>query len=343
MAIKKITMQDIADACGLSRNTVSKVFNNRGTVPEETRKMVLQKAHEIGYRQLPEETPEVPPQSPRSIALLTSNMPVEYHFGTFFVPAFAEHLSRAGYTLAMYELSGSDLQNKQLPPHMSVEQTAGIIAIELFDRAYMDMLCEQGIPTIFIDAHADAFMSVLKCDFLSMENIASITALTHHVIDKGAKRLGFVGDINHCNSFRERWFGFNNALNNANIPLDMDQCVLLNDTFPYDDPEKLSEQLRQMRQLPDAFVCANDFYAIQLMSALKRMGLSIPGDILVTGFDGIPQSSVVDPALTTAQIPSAEIGRTAADLLLGRIQNPNSPFVSIYVRTTPIFRASTRS
>ena len=97
-----------------------------------------------------------------------------------------------------------------------------------------------------------------------------------------------------------------------------------------------------MPGLPDAFVCANDYLAIHLMNALKKKGLSIPRDIMVTGFDGTTQSSIVDPALTTVQIPSIEIGRMSADVLLARIRNPELPYTWTHIRTNPIWRKSTR-
>ena len=97
-----------------------------------------------------------------------------------------------------------------------------------------------------------------------------------------------------------------------------------------------------MPRIPDAFVCANDYLAIHLMAALKKKGLSIPRDIMVTGFDGTVQSSLSEPPLSTVQIPSVEIGRLAADILLSRIRSPELPFSWTHVRTTPVWRGSTR-
>ena len=77
------------------------------------------------------------------------------------------------------------------------------------------------------------------------------------------------------------------------------------------------------------------------MTAVKNMGLSIPEDVMVTGFDGSPESEVVTPALTTASIPSIEIGRTAAAELLHHSQQPERPPLFTLVATTPIYRAST--
>lgn len=341
MALRRITMQDIADSCGLSRNTVSKIFNGRGTVPEATRRRVLEKAQELGYHQiLVEESVQSEPRN-QHVVLFTRHMPTDYHFGTIFMPAFAGQLSRAGYTLMMYELSPEDLQLGRLPAQISLEQTAGILGIELFDQNYLKVLCELGLPSIFVDANAGANTSLLEYDMISMENVASTIALTEHVISVGAKWIGFVGDADHCNSFHERWMGFCSALENAGIPLDKGLCILDADGPQYSDPAWLIEQLRKMPALPDALICANDFIAIHLMTALKQMGVAIPGRIMVAGFDGTPQAAVVEPSLTTVQIPSADIGRLAADMLLERIENPDRPYRCTYIKSTPIWRDST--
>lgn len=343
MAHRRVTMQDIADACGLSRNTVSKIFNGRGAVPEATQQMVMQKAKELGYYQVPEPTMAAasPVESNKNIALLTSRMPSDYHFGTFFIPAFTERLSRAGYTLMMYEVSSEELLEKRLPAHMQLEQTAGVLSIELFQQNYLDMLCTLGLPVILVDAYANANITAINCDLISMENMSSTIEITTRVIAAGAQRLGFVGDMEHCNSFHERWMGFCAALQRADIPLNEKFCILSNDVEPYNNADWLSEQIYQMPSIPDAFICANDFLALHMMATLKHMGLNIPEDIMVTGFDGMPQSAVVEPSLTTVQIPNADIGRMAADILLNRIKNPAGPFIRTYVATTPIWRNST--
>lgn len=342
MALKRVTMQDIADACGLSRNTVSKIFNGKGAVPEATRRVVMQKAQELGYHQFPLASSGPPrPFRSQNIALLTQKMPTDHHFATFFLPAFTEQLSRAGYTLTLHEIPAEEMRQCRLPPHMALEQTAGILGLELFDKPYLEMLCSLHIPTVFIDAYAGVGMYPMECDLISMENRASIAALTAHVIDMGAKRLGFVGDAEHCNSFWERWTGFCFALERAGIALERELCILKDDSAPYHDPQWLMEQVRAMPVIPDAFICANDFIALHMLTCLKHLQLSIPGDIMLAGFDGTPQSAVVEPSLTTVEIPNIEIGCTAAEILLERIENPGHPFRTVYIKTTTIWRSST--
>lgn len=96
-----------------------------------------------------------------------------------------------------------------------------------------------------------------------------------------------------------------------------------------------------MPRLPDAFVCANDCIAIHLMSAVKKLGLRIPEDVMVTGFDGSPESSLVDPSLTTVLIRSSEIGKLSADVLNSRIMQPDRPYRRVFVLSTPVFAEST--
>ena len=342
MALKRVTIQDIATACGLSRNTVSKVFNDRGAVPKSTRKLVLQKAQELGYGMFSEKQPSPARDRRVNIALLTQPKLLSHSFGAYFLTSFTDQVSRSGYNLKIYEISPREIAEKRLPPHLLLEDTAGLLGIELFDKGYQDMICSLGIPCTFVDGHARMVGSLLNCDCISMENVAASAALTARLMAAGAKKIGFVGDKEHCSSFYMRWLGCRTALEDAGLTLSDDCSILAEDGDYYGDTDWLLSQLDTMPCIPDAFVCANDYLAIHLMTALKRRGLSIPDDVMVTGFDGSPESAVVEPALTTAAIPSVDIGRGAAVTLFSRINDPDRPYVFLYYKTTPIFRASTR-
>ena len=341
VAIGKVTMQDIADACGLSRNTVSKVFNGRGSVPQSTRTLILKKAEELGYKAVPSEKSLQMSAHGKVIALLTNKLPSEYHFGTFFVTTFTDQICRAGYTLKMFEISAEELRTKHLPPQFIPGQTAGIVGIELFDPEYLKYICKLGIPTIMIDSPTHASKDLMQCDFVAMESRAGVIEIMKSLIKKGARKIGFFGDSEHCGSFYDRWIGYRIALMDAGIEYSEKYCILDPDASPYGDVDWIAERVSGLEEIPDAFVCANDFLAVHLMNALKKLGLSIPGDVRVAGFDGTPQSAVVEPSLTTVQIPSVDIGRISADILLSRISNPSTPYSWTHVRCNPIFRKST--
>lgn len=339
MALKRVTMQDIADACSLSRNTVSKVFNGRGSVPEATRKQVLAKARELGYSQSPAGDAA---GSGGNIALLTQHKLLSHSFGAFFITSFTDQICRAGYTVKIYEISPAEIAERRLPPHLDLSQTAGFLGIELFDREYLDMICSLKKPTVFVDGFARASMSLIGCDYVSMENLSSEISLVNRMISAGARRIGFVGDSEHCNSFFERYLGYCIALRDAGLPVDREHSILEEDSDLYGSTEWLLEKLAAMPSIPDAFACANDYLAIHLITALKKMGLLVPRDVMIAGFDGSLEATLVEPPLATAQIPSAEIGRLAASLLSERILNPEASFRWTYVKTTPVQGGSIR-
>lgn len=346
MAFKKrVTMQEIADACGLSRNTVSKIFNGRGGVPDATRDFVLSKAQELGYHQI---TDNAAPSSPASstqnqnIALLTHSKPSLHNFGSLFITNFTDQICRSGYNLKIFEISAADYKKKTLPSHFSLDEISGIIMIELFDRDYTEMVCDLGLPVLLVDSFAHAPRELMHCDLVYMENYASTIALTSRMIENGAKTLGFVGDAHHCNSFSERWMGFQTALERQHIPLDPSLCIMADDSEPYGEVDWMLSKLNALPKIPDAFVCVNDFIAIRVMRALRIKGLSIPKDVMITGFDGTNEAEVVDPPLTTAKIPAADIGRISADMLLERIAAPKLPYRCIFVKSIPIWRDSVR-
>ena len=341
MARKRVTMQNIADACGLSRNTVSKIFNGRGSVPEGTRKLVLAKAQELGYSQLPSDDGDGQ-NAGGSIALLTQHKLLSHNFGAYFITSFTDQISRAGYNLKIYEISPREIIKQELPPHLDLGETVGFLGIELFNRAYLERICALNKPTVFVDGFVDVSRTLIHCDFVSMENVASEISLVRRMIDAGARRIGFVGDCEHCSSFHERWIGYNMALKEAGLQADRQLCILDEDSESYGETEWLLRKLEAMPEMPDGFACANDYLAIHLMTALKKMGLSIPEDVMVTGFDGSVEAELVSPSLSTARIPSKEIGRLAAALLTERIHSPESPFRRTYVQTVPIWGESTR-
>lgn len=343
--VRKVTMQNIADACGLSRNTISKIFNDRGTVPEATRALVMKKAKELGYQLSAEEEetvscPAFPPA--QNIALLTHSKPSLHSFGSSFITNFTDQICRFGCNLKIFEITDSDYARKMLPAHFIPEEVTGIITLELFDRDYTKMLSSLGIPVLLIDSYVRSSVDILPCDLLCMENFTSTAILTAKLIASGAKTLGFVGDIMHCNSFHERWNGFCTAMQEAGLRVDKSACILADNAEPYGDVNWVLSCLEALPKLPDAFVCANDFLAIRVMQALQKKGIIVPQDVMITGFDGSPEGEVIYPPLTTASIPTADLGRIAADLLLNRIKNPERPVFSVTIKTTPVWRDTIR-
>ncbi|NRT73229.1 LacI family DNA-binding transcriptional regulator [Clostridium beijerinckii] len=345
MLNKKITVQDIADELGISRNTVSKALNNTGTLAEATKSKIIQKAIEMGYKQFAyvNNVSSISPNSSlnKEIALLTSSMPNSSHFGSHLLSGFEEKMSTLGYRLSMYVVRDNELNSSSLPSNFKPELVDGIICIEMFDKNYSELICGLDIPTLFIDSPSTHNSKPVNADILLMENFHSTYNIIKTLINNNKTNIGFVGDIYHCESFYERWKGYCSALLDSKLSFDVNNSIIENDKEPYSDPEWLGNKIMNLSVLPQALVCANDFIAINVIRALKHKNIYVPDDILICGFDDSMESKIIEPHLTTVSIPSYEMGDIAADLLLSRIDNPSIPFRTIHVRTSPKFREST--
>lgn len=347
--MKKVTIQDIADALGISRNTVSKAINNSDGLAEATREKILQKAVEMGYKQfsyvaalsggISRPVPADPSEFPAAageIALFTTNLSMQSnHFAVPMLDRFKQELSQLGYTLNIYKADRENLSQLTLPAGFDRKRASAILCIEMFDRAYDEMVCGLGLPVLFVDGPNKRFGDSLPADQLYMENTAGITKLVNEMVGKGKKKIGFIGDYEHCQSFFERYTAFRSAMTLAGIPVNEAFCIKL--TSP-----DMDAPLAALPELPDLFICANDFIAVDTMQSLRKLGKSVPGDILLSGFDDAPESRIMTPALTTVHIHTQIMAFTAIHLLQTRMREPSLDYRTVYTATELICRDSTR-
>lgn len=351
----RVTIQDIADALGVSRNTVSKAINNTGVLAEATRERILKKAREMGYKQFSYLTVTEQgsiglllsgEKEKKEIALLTGNTLNTSHFASTMLDKFQRELAQMGYSLTIYHVIKEEIAALQLPVSFSASRVAGIVCVELFDLPYCQMLCSLELPTLFIDSPADFSGEGLEADRLYMDNQTEIFHFISEMKQRGKTRIGFIGEYLHCRSFFERYMNYRSALAYLDLPYDDAFCITQRDEgradASFEDYRQfLKEQIRHMEQLPDVFICANDFIALDAIGALKAAGYSVPKDVWLCGFDDSPESRVMSPTLTTIHIHSQAMGFAAVQLLMSRIKEPSLNYRTLYTETNLIFRQST--
>ena len=341
---KKVTIQDIADELHLSRNTISKAINNTGNVAPETKNIIFKKAAEMGYKQFPIlqaglSSPMA--TSTREIALFTKTVPNSQPLTSALIDSFQKKISMLGYRLIIYILRDDVISSLTFPENFSLEKTTAILCTELFDKRYTEFICSQNIPTLFIDSFANVNNEKLPTSLMLMENTNSVSEIMQHLFESGCEKIGFVGDNMHCQSFYERWKAYQAAMKAHKVKDYKDYSILADDKSPYNDALWLSEQIKSLKALPDAFVCANDYLAICTIKALRQLGYQIPRDIKIAGFDNSNESDIIDPALTTVTIYGKQMGYMATEILLSRVKYPDIPNSTTYVNTDVIFRKST--
>lgn len=342
---KRITIQDIADSLNLSRNTVSKAINGTGNVSPETKELIFQKARELGYKPFSLLADSVPvsekPFANREIALFTCSIPGSQYLSSTLLDSFQKKMSSLGYRLTVYMLRRDTIASCSFPENFNESTTDAILIMELFDKTYTNFLCDQKIPTLFVDSYANLHHEAIASDILYMENTSSVYRLVCQLLDSGCKTVGYIGDRYHCQSFYERWNGYKNAMEDHSIQKYTDFCIFEDDSNPYQNAEWLAEKIKSLPSLPDAFFCANDYLAICVVKALKTLNYSLPGDIKVAGFDNSNESQIIEPSLTTVAIHGTEMGYIATNLLLDRIKYPDTPYAVTYIQTDIVYRNST--
>lgn len=348
---KRVTIQDIADALGLSRNTVSKAINNTGIISEATRNQVLQKASELGYKQFSyldissltanEETARS--SQSKEIALLTAGRLGGSHFSTTMLDKIQRELARFDYGFTIFRVMPEELKALSLPGSLDLSRIAAIVCIELFDPAYSLMVCELGIPVLFIDSPVMYGGKSLNADVLLMDNQTAIYEFIRLLKERSVTEIGFVGEKLHCRSFFERYSAYRSALDYFGLEYHEPYCISGNaeDRTDKNYLEYLDESLREMPSLPEVFLFANDFVAIDTMRVLREMNVRVPEDLKLFGFDDSPESRIVSPPLSTIHIHSEIMAYTAVSLLISRIKDPTLNYRTVHTEAGIRLREST--
>ncbi len=344
--MKRVTLQDIANELGISRNTVSKAINNSDGIAAATRDKILQKAVEMDYKQFSyvnsimgsDEMTSLsePPQYQGEIALLTSTFLTQSHFSSTMLDKFQREISQAGFTMNTHRVTKENLRTKTLPYTFRKDLVKAVLCIEMFDYDYDKMICELNVPVLFIDGPVKKDGYSLPADQLYMDNTTEITRFVNDMLAAGKTRIGFVGNYNHCQSFYERYAAFRMAMLMADVPVDERYIFCSNRA------DEFIETISELEELPDVFICANDFLAGDLIRNLFAIGKSVPEDVLVLGFDNSPESRMFRPALSTVHIHTQVMAFAAMQLLISRKNEPSLDARIVHTETELIYRDSTR-
>lgn len=343
----KVTIQDIADELGLSRNTVSKALNGADGLAEATRERIINKAMEMGYKQFiyarlvtqyKDDTQGIIPSlgDRREVAVLSTAYLAAPHFSSLMLDGFQNELSHMGLTLNTHRVTQDNIESLTLPATLDLSRVAAIVCIEIFDWRYGEMICALDVPVLFVDGPARLHGENLPCDQLYMENTTQVMRLVNDMLGKGYRRIGYVGDWEHCQSFFERYCAFRNAMTLADVPVE-DRFIIKHNSV-----REMRHALRDLDELPDLFICANDFVALDLLMLLHGMGVDVPRDVMLAGFDDSAESRRSMPQLTTIHIHTQVMAFSAIQTLRTRIKEPSLDFRQVYTETELIYRASTK-
>lgn len=336
---RKITLRDIAREANVALSTVSQVLNNKPNVSPETRQHVLKVAAGLGYRAKIEANGTVTPQL-STVGLITKSRdddPLIVNPFYSYIIAGAERECQRNNINLMYANIEVDSRNHALsfPAMLLDEIVDGVIVVGAFlEETIADISRRTNRNLVLVDAYASddtAFDSVL------IDNYRGAYTAVSYLLRLGHRNIGLIGS--HPESYPsiiERRQGYLAAIQEYGIPPTYIEESRLNRSDAFAATLRL---LKRATEVSAIFAC-NDNVAIGVMNAVRHLGLTIPGDISIVGFDDIDLAQEVMPPLTTMHVDKVFMGAMALRHLRDRVADPNRPAIKILMATQLIERGS---
>ncbi len=326
-----ITISKIAEAAGVSVPTVSKVLNGRADVSAQTRSRVEELISQHGYRR------RRGPGSGRSATIdlvfheLDSAWAVEVIRGV-------ERVARSeGLNVVLAESGGEQMPDDSWVDSVLARQsTAAILVLSKLTRGQQERLTARGIPFVVVDPTGDPGEDLPS---IGATNWNGGLAATRHLISLGHERIAVIGGPKNVLCSRARIDGYRTALDDAE--LSADPALIRTGDFHVEGGHDNGRQLLLLDNPPTAIFAGSDLQAMGLYEAARELGVRIPDDLSVVGFDDLPVARWLGPPLTTVRQPLTEMAEEATrlGLQLSRGERPGN--LRLDLATNLVVRQST--
>ncbi|OON41229.1 transcriptional repressor PurR [Izhakiella australiensis] len=328
------TIKDVAKQAGVSTTTVSHVINKTRFVAEETREAVWQAIKALHY------SPSAVARSlkvnhTRTIGLLATATEAPYF--AEIIQAVENRCFARGYTLILGN-AHNELQKQQAYLAMMAQKRVDglLVMCSEYPDSLIEMLEEyRNIPMVVMD------WGESRGDFTDTVQDNAFSGgymVGRYLIERGHRDIGAIPGQMERNTGGGRHAGFLKALQEANITLH-EEWVVQGDFEP-ESGYRAMQQILSRKQRPTAVFCGGDIMAMGAICAADEMGLRVPQDISVIGYDNVRNARYFTPALTTVHQPKERLGETALDMLLDRILNKREEPQTIEVHPHLIERRS---
>lgn len=328
----KPTLKAVAKDAGVSISTVSHVINSTRHVEEDTAARVRASIAKLGY------TPNKLARGLRSlstdtIGLLVSDIANPYYAGV--IQGVEEECHRQGKTVLLAASDDKPEREEAAIDTLREHQVDGLIVAltsGTTDKVLQE-ISRLDVPVVLIDRFTD-----LPIDQVGAENVESTATLVGHLIAMGHRDIGFISGVAGISTSNERLTGYRSALAANGIPFDP---TLVRNGNSRTEPARLAT-LDLLDHAPrcTAIVSGNNLMTLGVLKAAIETQRRVPEDLAVVSFDDFDWTDVFQPRLTTMAQPSHEIGRTAIELLLRRIQNPEAQTELVRIAPTFVHRDS---
>ncbi|MFJ6215247.1 LacI family DNA-binding transcriptional regulator [Streptomyces sp. NPDC092296] len=324
------TLAEIARAAGVSAPTVSKVLNGRADVAPATRSRVEELLRRHGYRRRRSGSQQL-----QLLDLvfheLESSWAMEVIRGV-------ENVAREeGFSLVLSESAGRLMPGQTWVDGVLARRPVGVILVlSDLDADQRTQLISRDIPFVVVDPAGDPGDDVPS---IGATNWHGGLAATRHLVELGHRRIAVIGGPSSMMCSRARIDGYRAALETAGIAVDPE--LVREGDFHHESGYAVGLELLRLPEPPTAVFTGNDLQALGLYEAARELGLRIPEDLSVVGFDDLPIARWVGPPLTTVRQPLTEMAEAAARLVLDLGRAGPTAATRVDLATTLVARSST--
>jgi LacI family transcriptional regulator len=321
---------DIASAASVSPAAVSLALNNKPGVSEELRQKIVSIAAELGYKGFHE-----PYRVNKNITIKLLKIAKHGHIvnerHNAFITEYLEGIE-TGAKKRKYKLEVAFYDKVSVEEIIEAQKEIaadGLIVLGTELNAHeLSFFTSLRAPMVFIDT----WFPLAVFDCIDMDNDDGVFKSIQYLYNCGHRSIGLVKSSFETRNFRMREEGFRESMEYFSLPV-QEKFIASVDPTVDQAAADMNRFLAKPGKLPTAFFCMNDIMAYGCMRALRDRGISIPGDVSVTGFDDLPSSSITEPPLTTIRVSTHQIGERALERLSDKINglthaNPEKILVS---------------
>lgn len=330
---RRVTLQDVANHAGVSRATASLIVRNSPKVADKTREKVLKSMEELGYV-YDRVAANLRSQSSTTIGTIITDVGNTF-FAQFLLGVHRE-LEKYGYTVLLGTTFDSLKDQERLISTMLENRVGGILLcpVSASSAETVERIKKIDIPIVL----GIRELPNLTSDYVGLDYQSGADMAVSHLLDKGHKRIAFIGGISDSTTWQERMNGYQLAHEKAGVPID-DSLILDSEPTREGGLEVIQQVMKQANP-PTAIFCFSDLIAFGAIIGLRKMGYTPGKDIDIVGFDNIPEAEISYPPLTTVSSFAQVTGTKAANLLHKRISEPNQERQRIIITPELVKRES---
>lgn len=307
------TMRDIGTAAGVAPITVSRALRGDASVLPATRRAVIKAAKELGYVQN-HAARAFSKRGSKLIALIVPNVSNSVFAET--IDGLTDFLNPIGYSLSIgYSGYSKENEERLVRTLLGYNPDAMILTGFMHTRATRSLLRQAGVPVVEMWNVGPKPIDMA----VGFSNLRAAREMTSYLIGRGHRRIWYVGGTQTDNDRTQaREAGYREAL--ADAGLRVDETMIASLPMEFSNGCDLARDVAARKRRPDAMFIASDIIAVGFVLECRRLGIRVPEDIAVAGFDNTALSGIMDPPLTTVHVPRREIGEFAGQMLLARLR-----------------------